>query len=199
MLLTGKQKRHLRALGHHLDPVVQIGKNGITEALVAQLAEAITRHELIKVKLLPECPIERDQAGEEVANAIGAELAQTLGKTLLLWKRNPQATRVELPRASGKKVKATKVEGEPADEAKKPAAKKAVAKKPAAKRPLKKKTFGDRRPPTKERSSSRFGRSESRDRTPGNRERPLRGTTTESPDRSDSTRPRARRGPLRSS
>lgn len=101
MALTGKQIRHLRALGHHIDPVVQIGKNGITEALTAQLAEAIAHHELIKVKVLPECPIDRKEAGEAVASAIGAELAQTLGRTLLLWKRNPQAAKIELPNARG--------------------------------------------------------------------------------------------------
>lgn len=106
MALSGNQKRHLRALGHHLDPVVQIGKHGITEALVAQLAEAIAHHELIKVKLLPECPVDRNDAGGELAKALGAELAQTLGRTLLLFKRNPQAAKVTLPRAGQKKVDA---------------------------------------------------------------------------------------------
>jgi RNA-binding protein len=101
MALTGKQTRHLRSLGHHLDPVVQIGKNGITEALVAQLAEAIAHHELIKVKVLPECPLDRGEAGEEAARALDAELVQTLGRTLLFWKRNPQKPKVELPNARG--------------------------------------------------------------------------------------------------
>lgn len=110
MALTGKQTRHLRALGHHLDPVVQIGKHGLTEALVAQLSEAIAHHELIKVKLLPECPIERREAGEEVAQAIGAELAQTLGRTLLFWKRNPQKAKIEIPNARGELKSAARKE-----------------------------------------------------------------------------------------
>jgi RNA-binding protein len=105
MPLTGKQIRHLRGLGHHLDPVVLIGKNGVTEAVVAQLGEALLRHELLKIKLLPECPIDRHEAGGEIAKATSSELVQTLGKTLLFWKRNPQATKVELPKASGKKSK----------------------------------------------------------------------------------------------
>lgn len=107
MPLTGKQTRHLRSLGHHLEPVVQIGKHGITEALVAQIGDALLRHELIKVKLLPECPVDRHEAGGELATAAGAELVQMLGKTLLLWKRNPQAARIELPKqASAKQKKA---------------------------------------------------------------------------------------------
>jgi len=112
MPLTGKQTRHLRGLGHHLDPVVQIGKNGITEALVAQLAEAILRHELVKVRLLPECPVDRHEVGGELATAIGGELVQTLGRTLLFWKRNPAAVKVELPKANAKKPKAKAKAGE---------------------------------------------------------------------------------------
>jgi RNA-binding protein len=104
MTLTGKQTRHLRALGHHLEPIVQVGKNGITEAVIVQLAEAIDHHELVKVRLLAECPVDRAEAGEELAGATGAELAQTLGRTLLFWKRNPQKAKVELPNQRGKLV-----------------------------------------------------------------------------------------------
>lgn len=111
MALTGKQTRHLRALGHHLEPVVQIGKNGITEAVIAQLAEAIDHHELVKVKLLPECPVDRNEAGAELASALGADLAQTLGRTILLWKRNPQKAKVELPNARGEIKPAVRKEG----------------------------------------------------------------------------------------
>lgn len=103
MPLTGQQVRHLRGLGHHLDPVVLIGKNGLTEAVIAQLGEAITRHELIKIKLQPECPMERVEASEAIAKAIGAELVQVLGRTILFFKRNPKAARVELPKAGAKK------------------------------------------------------------------------------------------------
>ena len=221
MLLTGKQKRHLRALGHHLEPVVQIGKNGITEALVAQIGEAITRHELLKVKLLPECPIERDVAGDEVAKAVGAELAQTLGRTLLLWKRNPQAAKVDLPRASGPKKGKAKAAGEESAEEPKAAAKKKAAPKRqyelnrpvSKKRPTPKRTFGERtaqrevherptqasskgkRPPSR---SPRPAREESQGPAAGNAERPVRSARPEAPGRHDSPRPRARRPPPRS-
>ena len=102
MALTGKQTRHLRALGHSLDPVVQIGKHGVTEAVIAQVKEAITHHELIKVKLLQECPVDRSEAGPAVATAAGADLVQTLGRTFLLWKRNPEKAKIELPKATKK-------------------------------------------------------------------------------------------------
>jgi RNA-binding protein len=96
--LTGKQARHLRALGHHLDAVVQIGKEGITEGVVAATRAALHAHELVKVRLLPEAPGDRKLAGEQLADRAGAALAQTLGRTLLLYKRHPHKPRIELPR-----------------------------------------------------------------------------------------------------
>jgi len=96
--LTGKAVRHLRALGHHLDPVVQIGKDGITDGVVAATREALLAHELIKVKILQDAPVERTEAGAELARRAGASLAQTLGRTLLLYKRHPNKPKLVLPR-----------------------------------------------------------------------------------------------------
>jgi RNA-binding protein len=96
--VTGGGIRYLRGLGHHLDPVVQIGKDGITDALVAATSEALRTHELIKVKVGTESPIDRKEAGPELADKTGATLAQVLGRTLLLYKRHPSKPKIELPR-----------------------------------------------------------------------------------------------------
>jgi RNA-binding protein len=96
--VTGGGIRYLRGLGHHLSPVVQIGKEGITDALVAATREALTAHELIKVKVGSEAPIDRKDAGPELAEKTGATLAQVLGRTLLLYKRHPSKPKIELPR-----------------------------------------------------------------------------------------------------
>lgn len=96
--LSGQAIRYLRGLGHHLDPVVQIGKEGITESLVAATRTALLAHELIKVKVLTEAPVERHEAGPELAEKAGATLAQTLGRTLLLYKRHPNKPKIVLPR-----------------------------------------------------------------------------------------------------
>jgi RNA-binding protein len=96
--LTGKALRYLRGLGHHLAPVVQIGKEGITDALVAATREALLAHELVKVRVGTEAPIDRRAAGEELAGRAGAALAQTLGRTLLLYKRHPRKPKIALPR-----------------------------------------------------------------------------------------------------
>ncbi len=96
--LSGKAARYLRSLGHHLEPVVQIGKEGITEGVVTATRAALLAHELVKVKLSQDAPIDRKLAGAELADRAGAALAQTLGRTLLLYKRHPHKPKIELPR-----------------------------------------------------------------------------------------------------
>lgn len=85
-MLTGKQKRHLRGLGHGLKPVILIGKKEVDQALVAETEAALACHELIKVKVLENCPLDRHEAAEALSEATGSDLAQVLGKTFLLYR-----------------------------------------------------------------------------------------------------------------
>ena len=71
MPLTGAAARQLRALAHHLDPVVQVGKEAVTKGVVAQVARALLDHELIKVKIGSESPVDRKIA------ALKAHASQT--------------------------------------------------------------------------------------------------------------------------
>ena len=97
-MLTGKQKRYLRALGHSLKPVIQVGKSDVSEALIRETGEALASHELIKVKVLESCLMDRHSVAEELCNACEADLAQVLGRTLLLYKPAKEP-KLELPKA----------------------------------------------------------------------------------------------------
>lgn len=99
--LSPRAARHLRALGHALAAVVQVGKEGITPALVAATNAALERHELIKVKVLGEAPLDRHEAAEKLANETRAALAQVLGRTFLLYRRHPKKPKIVLPAARG--------------------------------------------------------------------------------------------------
>jgi RNA-binding protein len=101
--LTGKQRRHLRALGHALEPVVQIGKQGLTESVIAAVDEALARHELVKVRIGTECPEGRDEVAGRIAPAVKGEVAQILGRTLLIYRRHPKAPKIQLPKDSGER------------------------------------------------------------------------------------------------
>ena len=85
-MLTGKQKRHLRALGHNLKPLIQIGKKEIEEALINEVNATLDHHELVKVKLLESCMLDKHESSVMLAQSCNAEVAQILGKTFLLYR-----------------------------------------------------------------------------------------------------------------
>jgi RNA-binding protein len=89
LALTGKQRRKLRAHGHHLNPVVMVGQQGVTEGVVAAVVQALEDHELIKVKV-GEGPEDRHDAAERLATETGSEVAQVLGNTILLFKKRQE-------------------------------------------------------------------------------------------------------------
>ena len=96
--LTGKQRRHLRALGHHLSPVLHIGHDGVTDSLVANANSQLAAHELIKVKVSESSPLPRHDAASQLASATNSALAQVLGRTFLLYKPNPTTPQISLPK-----------------------------------------------------------------------------------------------------
>lgn len=99
MKLTGKQARYLRGLGHHLHAIVMIGKDELTDAVVAAADEALAGHELIKVKLQEGCLSDRRSMADELAQATASHVAQVLGRTFLLYRRNPENPKILLPKA----------------------------------------------------------------------------------------------------
>jgi RNA-binding protein len=88
-------RRRLRGLGHPLDPVVQIGKQGATLAVSRQVGQALLDHELIKVKLGSECPETRFELAERFGAETGVNVVQILGRTILLYKRHPKKPKYE--------------------------------------------------------------------------------------------------------
>ena len=96
--LSGKQRRHLRALGHHLSPVLQIGHEGLTEAVVAQAKTQLDAHELIKVRVSEASPLPRHEAASQLASATHSDLAQVLGRTFLLYKPHAKDPAIVLPK-----------------------------------------------------------------------------------------------------
>lgn len=99
-MLTGKQRRHLRALGHELKVVVQIGKDGIDDGLVAAVDRALLDHELVKVKVGEGAGLDRHEAAESIAARTRSEVAQVLGNIVLLYRAHPDDPQIVLPRGA---------------------------------------------------------------------------------------------------
>jgi RNA-binding protein len=91
-MLTQKQKKMLKAEGHHLKPIAHIGKSGVTDALAHDLDTAIDGLELIKVKLNQNYAADESTAAKALVEKIqGLEHVWTIGHTLLLFR--PSRTR----------------------------------------------------------------------------------------------------------
>lgn len=90
MPLTTEQKKKYRAIGHHLKPVLIVADNGLSEGVLAELERALADHELIKVQIrLPERD-DRRMLIEELCKAGRCELVQSIGKVVLVYRRNPK-------------------------------------------------------------------------------------------------------------
>src|SRR4051812_40100951 len=98
MSLSGKQRRHLRSLGHHLEPVVQLGKLGLTKGVVGAVDAALEEHELVKVRIGTECPEDRHAIADQLGPAVKGEIAQVLGRTLLVYRRRAKDSKITLPK-----------------------------------------------------------------------------------------------------
>jgi len=90
MSLSQAQKKAFRSIGHHLNPVVTVSENGLTEGVMAELARALEDHELVKVKLAIGDREARNAVTAELAEASHSELVQTIGKVVLLYRHNPR-------------------------------------------------------------------------------------------------------------
>ena len=87
--LTGKQVRYLRGLGHHLKPLAMLGREGLTDSVIAAVDAVLDAHELVKVKVGNGCPLDRREAAALLAAKTFAAEVQVLGKTILLFRQNP--------------------------------------------------------------------------------------------------------------
>lgn len=96
-MLTGKQKRYLRSLAHHLQPIFQVGKGGTNEHLIRHIAEALEVRELIKISVLNNCGEDAREVGAELAAGAQAELVQVIGKTIVLYKESKERKTIQLP------------------------------------------------------------------------------------------------------
>ena len=95
--LRGKQRRHLRGLAHGLEPVVLLGREGATDAVLGAIVRELKARELIKVRLPELEGAERKAAAAALAERAEAELVQVLGRVAVLYRPKDEEPRIRLP------------------------------------------------------------------------------------------------------
>ena len=96
--LTGKQKSFLRSMGMSIEPVVMVGKEGVTPTVVQAAREVSKKRELIKVRVLQNAEQEPQEAIEMLADRTDSELVQVIGRNGLLYRKNEEKSKIELPK-----------------------------------------------------------------------------------------------------
>lgn len=95
-MLSGKQKSYLRSKAHHLTPIFQIGKGGLTEEIIKQIEVALEARELIKVSILQNCEEDKNDIAASFEEA-GIEVVQVIGKILVVYKESQEKKQIILP------------------------------------------------------------------------------------------------------
>ena len=103
-MLTAKQRAFLRSQASAIDTILQIGKGGVTEAVITQTTDALKARELIKGRVLENSLLTAREACDALCEACKADGVQTIGNVFVIYKRNEKNPKIELPKA--KKTKA---------------------------------------------------------------------------------------------
>ena len=97
MRITGKQRRHLRAIAHSLKTVINLGKKGLSEEAKKEIKVQLLEKELIKLKVLDTCPLSRKKCAEELSGEDDIEVVQVIGKILVLYSQNHEDPKIKFP------------------------------------------------------------------------------------------------------
>jgi len=95
LMAAGRLRKALRAAGHRLNAIVQVGKEGATAAVLAQLSEALDHHELVKVKVGTESPEDRFEVAERIQAEGNAQVAQVIGRVILAYRKHARTPKFE--------------------------------------------------------------------------------------------------------
>ena len=97
-MLNSKQRAYLRAMANSIDTVVMVGKGDLDEQVFKTADEAITARELIKGKVLEASSLTSREAADQIAESIGADVVQVIGRKFVLYKKNKKDPQIKLPK-----------------------------------------------------------------------------------------------------
>lgn len=103
-MITSKQRAYLRKIAHELEPIFQIGKDGVTDALLKGIDEALEKREILKVHILETALLDTKPTCNEVAAELRAEPVQAIGNKFVLYRQasDVKKRKIELPKAQKK-------------------------------------------------------------------------------------------------
>lgn len=96
-MLTGKQRSFLKSMANTMDPIFQLGKNGLTENFIKQVDVVLESKEIVKINVLNNNALEAKEAALELANHLEAEFVQSMGNKFVLYRESKEDKKIQLP------------------------------------------------------------------------------------------------------
>lgn len=96
-MLSNPQKNHLKTLAHSLKPIVIIGANGLSEAVLTEIDQALAHHELLKIRVNAADRDQRQSFINQISQTLQAELIQRIGHIATFYRPNPDESKISLP------------------------------------------------------------------------------------------------------
>lgn len=96
-MLTGKQRSFLKGIANNIDPIFQIGKNGITDNFIKQVDDALEKREIVKIKVLNNSLLDATEVANILAEKTNAEFVQSIGNKLVLYRESKKNKKIILP------------------------------------------------------------------------------------------------------
>ncbi|AKA72104.1 ribosome assembly RNA-binding protein YhbY [Clostridium scatologenes] len=96
-MITSKQRSYLRSLANNMNPIFQVGKEGIEDNFLKQVQDALEAREIIKISVLNNSGINAREASDMICEELGCEGIQAIGNKLVLYKRSSKKPKIELP------------------------------------------------------------------------------------------------------
>ena len=96
-MLTGKQRSYLKSIANNLDPLFQMGKNGLTENFIKQVDEALELREIVKINVLKNCFEDPKDIANELVEELNAEFVQSIGRKIVIYRESEENKEIVLP------------------------------------------------------------------------------------------------------
>lgn len=97
-MLTGKQRAFLRSMANTINPIFQLGKNGIDEAFLKQIDDALEARELIKINILENSELTPREVSDVICSKLDSEGIQAIGRKLVIYRKSKKKPKIEIPK-----------------------------------------------------------------------------------------------------
>ena len=95
-MITSAPRAKLRSMANSLEPIIYVGKEGITEGIISQVDDALEARELIKGSVQQNCDYTAREVVDALAEELGAEPVQAIGRKFVLYRRSEKKPKIEL-------------------------------------------------------------------------------------------------------